>query len=504
MNNFLIRFLVNLNLVFQFFNTIVWAEDTVSENIASENPTLSNSPSSNSAFTEDEVPLDAWIINKKVTKDIVKDTPTPEESDGISKKEADSIQLEEDKRVYKALLENYVSEGSEIEENNNPVEKNNINRVQQTVFTKTAISKKDEARFQKIKKIQRQVLKNQKVKFASLLEVKKNKIKSFRLCIGEVKAMGMPSDLRRLDQSYVTASITSDWKSLVKLTVQSECDIILVTGLYGKTIASGQEFMDKTVALLSKGSLKKWKHLSYPKGQLTFYSIIYNEERLKVEFPEEIDTISLRRGGDFIEDKFTLNPSQLIVEDLTTDIPSSNRLIFFDLKEPTSPLKKPKYPHTLQMASALLEVILSRSQDQNHDLNMLVGSLQATPSSAVSKVLRGIISPSDFLPERACSFPVVKEGVATEVVCDETKIEKKPRTLFGVFSDLVHEFNKKTKKSKHYSFSSDFFLPENSLNVIKETSNDLFPFGYNGVVFKGKQNPISFLWIDIKSEKRKD
>lgn len=487
------------NKIFLAIFSLVLSREILAEDSPSAIVSLSatSEPSQVSSPIDDEdVPLDAWIIKKKIDPSpAIQISPSPSISTEASPT-ASIDELTEDKRVYKALLEEQRREQEEgTSTNKKKGFKNEGKQHALHVFKKTALSKYDQSRIDKIKQVQKTVIAEQKREFADLLSVKKSALTSLRLCVLSYPAMGLPSEVKKIDPKIISANITADWKNGLKLLVQNECNIVLYHGIYGKTNAKSIEFFDKTMDFLKKATAVSWKQVLNPSQANTYFAVIYDPNAIEIGSVESLSGITLRRGGPFKEDNFSIVPLEVNFIKKDEANPKKYTLITFDLRDTLNPLKKLKIHYQMQMASALLEASINRINSIEDSNVILAGSIGENRKHPAFQILQGAFSPVDFLEGKACKLT---EDQADKFSCDRTKLLVEPRTLLGVFTDLSHLMNKTTQIAVDKNIeklTAEVFLSNKSLESAKNEKNKLI--GASLDVIKGKQFEYSFLYVDL-------
>jgi len=470
-------------------NPILLAEDIPTPAIsASTGPTVEQSLI-RKAGDEEDVPLDAWIIHKK---EVLKESPSDVPSGSPSLDFSSIDQESEEKRIYKALIEDYHKDTEEVIKQKEIREK----RKPQEIFKKTALSKRDQARIDKIKNIQKKIVAEQKIEFADLLEIKKDHNSTLRLCMLNYPVLGLPSELRKIDPNIKSSELTNDWKNGLKLIVQTDCSIVLYTGVYGKTSSKIKEFLDKTLNYLHSGTGSTWKMLLNSDEANSTFAVLYNTQLIEIVKFERLIGLELRRGGPFQENKFSLIPLELTLEKKNEPMPKRYTIISFDLRDKSSPLKKPNIHFQMQMASALLEASINRVNQNNDESVILAGFLGENRGHPAFQVLQGIVTPVDFLEGKACTLTEKEKPLFH---CDKTQLDKAPRIMMGVFSDLQMFFNKQQKNSLKRDVgkrTSEFFINESSLDNLKSSPKNKL-LGASFDVIKGKQFEYTFLYVDL-------
>lgn len=477
------------------YSTLFAEEEPSASAISS--PLLDESPvNSPTVVDEEDVPLDAWIIPKKninaSPSESFNANPSAQPSNVDVEKEA------EEKRIYKALLEEYKKD-SEVKRTEEKFKKES--RKVQTVFKKTALTKKDQERINKIKDTQKKVVIEQRKELSNLFNTKKEEDSLIRFCVINYPIVGLPSELRKLDPKIFAAQLTTDWKNGLKAIVQAECKVVLYTGIFGKTATKSKEFLEKSIEYISKGTGSGWKMILNSPEANSIFAVLYDPKSIDVFKSEKLDGLSLRRGGPYTENAFSLAPLEIAIEKKNEAAPRRYIIISFDLRDASSPLKKPKIYHSMQMASTLLEASINRVNQNTEETTVLAGYIGETRTHPVFQILQGIMTPVDFLEGNACKLNEKEKEVFT---CDNTRLEKTARTMMGLFSELPTLFKKQDRillsKNKNKR-NAEIFIAQTSLDSIKSRDNNKL-LGASFDVIKGQQFEYSFLYVDLLAGKR--
>ncbi len=470
---------------------------------AEDSPNPTPTESATAAVIEDEeVPLDAWIIRKKEVE-VEVDEPAVDPTASSSVNITDIGGEAEEKRIYKALLENFQKdteakslEKQVVKETKNP----------QTVFKKTALSKRDMLRIDKLKKVQRRLIYRQKKEFAHLLTSKKEIVPTLRYCILNYPIIGLPSEVRQLDSKVQSADLSSDWKNGIALIVQSSCNVVLYTGLYGRTLTKRKAFIDKTLDFIELGTGISWKYLLNSNDTNSAFMMLYDPNVIDLFKYESLSGLTLRRGGVFKESEFSMVPLEISFEIKNQAKTQKYTFISFDLRDSTSPIKKLDIHYQMQMAATLLEAAVNRTNKRIDETVVLAGRLGENQAHPVYQIVQGILAPVDFLKDKACVLTDSSgEDVKAELfICDQSKLKKEPRTLLGLFSDLTVFMPKPQKiaiSREIKNIDSEFFIAEASIRSLKNVENNRL-YGASYDVIKGKQFNYSFLYVDLSGAKK--
>lgn len=397
----------------------------------------------NSKEEEVVLPLDAWIIKKKVAS-----TPVAIASPKLAvsrpgegraaelildeDEELDEVQaqLAEEKKEYDALLEEY--EGKESIRK--VVKESSANRI----LTKSVLSKEEQRRIDRILKTQRKFIAEQKRVYQHLLQGRKVRPLTKRLCLAAFPVMGMPSDVKNFSEAS-SKIITSSWRMVLKEIIMSECSLVVMTGLVSKTKSKRVDFIDKTASFLSKVSNEAWNYRISQSEGVGFFSVLYLPSQLELMDFQELAGISLRRGGDFVEQSPFSFPMELLFHDLKAQKRKLIRVLAFDLRDFNKISRTPSTPYLMQAASALNEVSNDRIKKHSKDSFYLMGYMGAPKVNPVWPILSGQVKLSDFLPERTCRLiPEVERESGEEYHCKDDVPFRQPKQLFGAISDFFN------------------------------------------------------------------
>jgi hypothetical protein len=450
-------------------------------------------------FADDELPLDAWVI-KNTSRPKTAPTPAPEKgvSDEVEKNDVLRKELiEEEKEVYKALLEGYKDQESSSKE----VEIPTAHRI----FSKTALSRRDQKRIDNARKMQNRVKKEQISKVGYLYQKSEYEPLFARFCLASFSILGFPSDVTRFSD-ISSKQVTKTWRSFMQGVVAEDCQFVLMTGLVSITKTKGTEFLDKTVAYIKKTDRKTWEYRMSSSEGMGFYAIVYNSSVLQVKEIEEIQSVILRRGGVFEEQHFINSPTEVVIEDMRVEEAHKIRIINFDLRNFRKLGSLPPMPHVLQMTSALNELAMKRDLRNPDEYVLLAGAIWAPKVSPAYQILSGKLSLTDFLPDGPCVISENTEDTTERLFsCDEKRIEPRAQTQFGIVSDLhslpsgAPEQERKIIFLAKSAITSDIFIHANSHHVIHTSKNKAH--GSSGFREIGNEKyPATFMWVDIQTE----
>jgi hypothetical protein len=459
------------------------------------------------SIADDELPLDAWIIKKSPKEEAVPETAVDsveeaDESGDQEERESRRIDLiEEERRVYKALLEGYDSGEDDGKEKRIP--------TASKVFSKAVLSKVEQKRIEKAKEVQRRVRLEQAQKARRMIRTEEVVPHSARLCLASFSGLGFPEDTARVS-SQSAESVNKTWHSFFREMVKKNCDFMVMTGLVSRTKTRANEFMQKSVSFIRRFGNRDLKYKVSTSEGMGFYGFLYDPAVFQLTESDEVQSVILRRGGMFSEQHFSSSPYELVLEDTRADVPYTLRFFIFDFRNFRKVKNLPDIPHMLQMASALNELAARRVRQGSGEALLLFGSTWQPVESPVYPVLSGQLALDDFLSDAACRIlsDDEKKEEERDYLCDESVLERKPQTIFGSLTDLAPGIpeasrDKKTKSKKNLAKStptSDIFIHVTGLGVRKDKSRD----GENpvGLVQIGtRKYPAYVIWADIVTEK---
>lgn len=451
---------------------------------------------------EEEVvlPLDSWIIRKN---DSAVPSPTPKalledvlvedesEEDSLSKE-----LFEEERRVYNALLEGY-KEGSKETKKEQATTASKI-------FKKSALSKLEQKRIERAKKMQKGILREQRATISHLLPAPEAIPFKLRLCLVEFSHMGFPAEVTqfyKLKPEEVSSSISKTQKNFLKEVYQNECGLVIMTGLVSRTRTKALEFISKVNSFLDKVSVVPWKgEVSSAEGP-GFYSFIYDTSKVNIESFDELDTIALRRGGVFEEQEFYATPMEVRFNDLRVSNNRSNRIILFDLRNFRQVGTPVKLPHVLQMVSAINELVNNRSKEYPDDIILAGGSVWMDRVTPVHQVLSGYLNLEDFLPERACELKL--DSTEELYSCEKENMKSNSKILFGSIADLrlridiMSKNERKEFRKDKKDLLSDIYFSASSMSKGEEVLDSSSYFGLKSI--GTEKSPARFIWVDMIS-----
>jgi len=509
-----------LLMLFQYFLClIIFISNSIAEDEVSKSD--SNTPNIDSAVNgiqvspgmnrellekerEDEVvlPLDSWIIRKN---DSVVPSPTPKASleDVLVEDESEEDLLskellEEERRVYNTLLKGY-KEGAE------KIEKEHATTASK-IFKKSALSKLEQKRIERAKKMQKGILREQRAKISHLLPAPEAIPFKLRLCLAEFSHMGFPAEVaqfHKLKPEEASRSVSKVQNNFYKEVFQNECAFVVMTGLVSRTKTKALEFISKANTFLERVNGTSWKgEVSSAEGP-AFYSFIYDTSKVNIVSFEELGAIALRRGGVFEEQSFYAAPMEVHFKDVRISSNRLNRIILFDLRNFRQVGTPVKLPHALQMASAVNELINNRSNENPDDVILAGGSVWMDRVTPVHQVLSGYLNLEEFLPDRSCVLKL--DSSESSYSCDKAIVKSNSKILFGSISDLLTRFvkmseheSKRLKKEKRDLFS-DIYFSASSIAKGEEVleKGDGGSFGLNSI--GTKKSPARFIWVDMVS-----
>jgi hypothetical protein len=448
---------------------------------------------------DDELPLDAWVI-KKSLKPKETSTPVPEAASFGEVDKNDTLReelIEEEKKVYKALLEGYQDEASTSEK----VEVPTAHRI----FSRTALSRRDQRRIDNARKMQNRVRKEQMDKVGYLYRKSEYEPLYARFCLASFSILGFPSDVSRFSD-VSSAQVTKTWRNFMQGVVAQDCQFVLMTGLVSVTKTKGTEFLDKTVSYIKKSDNKGWEYRMSSSEGMGFYAIVYNSSILQVKEIDEIQSVILRRGGVFEEQHFINSPTEVVFEDVRVEQANKIRIINFDLRNFRKLSSLPAMPHVLQMTSALNELAMKRDMRNPDEFVLLAGAVWAPKSSPAYQILSGKLALTDFLPDGACALNESSEDAAEALFsCDDQRIEPRAQTQFGIVSDLhtppgqASQLERKIIFLAKNAITSDIFIHANSHHVLhtpRRKTHESSGFREIGT----EKYPANFMWVDIQTE----
>lgn len=455
-------------------------------------------------IAEDVLPLDAWVVKKPAQKPVEPILQDDEAEAELSEEEERILRrkefFEEEKEAYKALLDDVEESEDEAGSFSGKIP------TASKVFKKAALSKIEQRRIENARKIQNKVR-------AELDKVAKGMIpsvvrvpRSIRFCNAAFSNMGFPADVGRVSQDAV-GNVTSIWRKFNREVVSLNCDFIMMSGLVSRTKTKSAEFLEKTITSINRSEKNNWKYWVSTSEGMGFYGYLYKQDVVRLQEAEEVQSVALRQGGIFTQEHFVSSPMELSLYDPRVDKPNYMRLFLFDFRNFRKLNVLPDTSYMLQMASALHELTIKRSETQLDESVMLMGSFWEPRTSPVYQIISGQLTMEDFLTDAACQLHE-KEQIETEGVfsCDNEMLKRKAQTIFGVISDISMLNERGTgsevvkKNIARNAISSDIFLHVSGLGIQKKSGKNEEPgFGY--MHLGTNKLPASIMWIDLITEK---
>lgn len=495
-----------------------FAQDSIPE--ISPSPEVSNTlgqenvEEAKSVESEVEVlePLDSWI--KKAPLKHKEEENNQIEANEVGEKVYNEELIEEEKRVYEELVSSYVA----------PKERN---EEIQRIFQKTILTKSEQARLEKMKATQKRVQAEVKTRLKKMNNVTSVIENTLRFCELSYDIMGLSTEVKSY-KPEVSKFVNKLWKNSLNKIVSKSCDLVLISGIVARTSLKGQEFLDKTKLLISGISREDWSIKSGSSARGASYAVLFKSKILTLEHAVSIDKVSLRRGGIFEEEDFSINPSEYIFRDVRNG-DKRFRLIANDFVYENAPLKKLKVPYQMQMASALKELAQNRAKSDPEVPVVLMLNMRFLPIHPAYHVLVGSLGLENFQPDGGCILEEVEEEVKEDVHAKEPKDEKvkkkkqikekkqvlkcddslvyQERILFNTFNDLyipgtkTAKFMLKKIAKKKKNLTAGSFILQGDIGYVysKDRNSDVRA----GVSSLGdKELAVSLVWSDFyfKSE----
>jgi len=382
------------------------------------------------------------------------ETESIETKDNESKSVDHQAFIDEEKKVYRGLVKSYVEKKRSFEP---------INRI----FKKNALSKRDQARIDKIKKVQRKVRRQVRERYAKLIKEKKVEVNLLRICNLSYDLMGLPKEAKRLKE-ITGGELSTLWSNSIKETSFLACDLIMVSGVYSTTITNAEEFNQNTVELLGRAFQEPWSFVSTLNGRGASYILFYKISAVQLESAETLDDVSLRRGGGlFSETKFSIPPSQFAFRDKKNS-DFRFKLMAFDFVDKKRSTKKIETTYKMQMASAVKELLEIRQHADPALPWILLINNRFKSSHPAYHILVNSLKMEKFLPEGGCSIVEnKKDSVNDYFSCEDSIAGKDKRALYSTFSDL-YTLPAKTPKSYRKKIRRNKINSQNGIFVLQE------------------------------------
>ena len=432
-------------------------------------PVLDNSPAPTVPASVNQIEggeaLDSWIKRDTSVEKIEKES-TKKENTGVDAVDGKSL-LEEEKKLYQQLIGSY----------------KNTNRREdsiQRIFQKDILTKVDQARIDRAKKVQASIRRIMKAKYKAMTLGEIDQIYPTRICNLSFSIMGLTSEVKKFKATMGVPS-AKVLKAAHKEVVDKGCEVIFVSGLVSKTHTNSLVFLDQFKNTLVKLSNEEWGYRESSATGGGFFAVVYRSKKYSLKSSNFVDKVSLRRGGDFVEDKFSMPPLEVLFSRENSK-DKDFRIFAFDFIFETSPLKDLKASYQMQMASALKELMENRAKENSEVANILMVNMRVRPGNPVTHVLENHLGLENFLPEAGCVLIESKEpGQEAKFECDASKLLPRKRALFSSYGDLyqlpVRASAREWKRlsSLKRSAKSGIYVLQSDLSAVYQKDGDFGP-----------------------------